>query len=40
MDVEGRKNLPTQAPWRDFILFLPPDRPVEATLLDLRFFIV
>lgn len=40
MDVEGRKNLPAQAPWRDFVLFLPPDRPVEATLRDLRFFIV
>lgn len=40
MDVSIQKTLPAQAPWRDFVLFLPPDRPTDLTLLDLRFFIV
>jgi hypothetical protein len=40
LDITTRKALPAQALWRDFVLFLPPDRPVEATLQDLRLFIV
>jgi len=32
--------LPLQADWRDFVLFFPPDKPIEVSLRDLRFFIV
>jgi hypothetical protein len=31
-------GLPLQAPWREFILFLPPDRDLRLSLHDLRIF--
>lgn len=31
-------ELPMQAPWREFVLFLPPDHGIQWTLTDLRLF--
>ena len=33
-------DLPPRAPWREFLLFLPPARPVTLALHDLRLFTV
>jgi len=40
IDIAQTPALPTQADWRDFVLFFPPDKPIEIILRDLRFFIV
>jgi len=40
IDIAQKSTLPKQAEWRDFILFLPADRPLALNLRDLRFFIV
>ncbi|MFT7058418.1 MAG: hypothetical protein ACJASV_000919 [Pseudorhodobacter sp.] len=33
-------ELPLQAPWREMILFLPPDQSFDWALQDLRFFVL
>ena len=36
---DRRPNLPQKAPWREIILFLPPDRGITWALHDLRLFL-
>lgn len=38
MAPDRRPDLPRRAPWREFILFLPPDRGLAWALHDLRLF--
>ena len=40
IDLSRNPDLPRQAPWRDFVMFFPNDKPIDLTLRDLRFFIV
>jgi len=40
IDISQNPDLPLQAPWRDFVMFFPHDKPIDLTLRDLRFFIV
>lgn len=35
---DQRPDLPQQAPWREFILFLPPTQDIDWALHDLRLF--
>ena len=37
---EPHPDLPRQAPWREFILFLPPAEPLDWVLHDLRLFVL
>lgn len=39
-ETRATAQLPAEAPWRDFVLFLPTDRSFALTLSDLRFFVV
>lgn len=40
IDLSRKPDFPQQAPWRDFVMFFPNDKPTDLTLRDLRFFIV